>query len=101
MLFVVFSIDKSQGAAEIRNVTRPAHLEFMQSLGEKVKAGGPLFTHNGQQALGGMYVLEVENYQQAQTIAHQDPYFKANLFSQQYIQPWKWNSHRPVDVNPW
>ena len=101
MLFVVFNIDKQDGAAAIRERTRPAHLAFMKSLGEQVKAGGPLFSGDASQAFGGMYVLEAQDHAQATAIAGQDPYVQAGLFSLQYIQPWKWNTRRPDDVAVW
>ncbi|ELJ4169125.1 hypothetical protein QMR30_004027 [Salmonella enterica] len=101
MLFVVFNIDRSDGAAEIRTQTRRAHLEFMKSLGGQVKAGGPLFSQDGQSAFGGMYILEADSQEQAAKIAARDPYVQANLFTRQYIQPWKWNTRRPDDVAVW
>ena len=101
MLFVVFNIDKPEGAAEIRAAQRPAHLEFMRSLGEQVQAGGPLFSADASAAFGGMYILEAESREQAAEIASQDPYAKADLFIQQYIQPWKWNTRRPEHVPTW
>lgn len=101
MLFVVFNIDRPDGAADIRAQTRPAHLDFMKSLGEQVKAGGPLFSQDVQSAFGGMYILEADSHEQATEIARQDPYAQADLFVQQYIQPWKWNTRRPADIIAW
>lgn len=101
MLFVIFSIDKSVGAKEIRAQTRPAHLAFMKTLGERVKAGGPVFSADGESPFGGMYVLEADSHEQALTIARQDPYVQAGLYEKQYVQPWRWNTNRPETVAPW
>lgn len=101
MLFVVFNVDRPDGAAEIRARERPAHLAFMKSLGESVQAGGPLFSDDASQAFGGMYILEAQSREQAAAIASQDPYAKANLFIRQYIQPWKWNTRRPEYAPVW
>ena len=42
MLFIVYRLDRDDGAQEIRAKTRPLHLEYMKSFSGLVKAGGPI-----------------------------------------------------------
>ncbi|MFV0549386.1 MAG: YciI family protein [Limnobaculum xujianqingii] len=101
MLFVVFNIDRPEGAEAIRSTVRPAHLAFMKALGDKVQAGGPVLSTNGEKPFGGMYILQADSHQEAVNVAQSDPYVKADLFLQQYVQPWRWNTNRPEGVEVW
>jgi uncharacterized protein YciI len=98
MLCVVYNLDRETGAREIRAEKRPAHLEFMKSLGSKVKAGGPMLAPDGQTPVGGMFVLQVESYEEAVSLAKLDPYAQAGLFKSQQVTVWRWTTSRPTDL---
>jgi uncharacterized protein YciI len=98
MLCVVYNLDKDAGAREIRAATRPAHLEFMKSLGGKVKAGGPMLAPDGETPVGGMFVLQVDSYEEAVRLAALDPYARAGLFKSQNVTVWRWNTRPPTDL---
>jgi len=98
MLCVVYNLDRDACAREIRAATRPAHLEFMKALGEKVKAGGPMLAPDGETPVGGMFVLQVDSYEDAVRVARLDPYAQAGLFKSQNVTVWRWNTNRPKDL---
>jgi uncharacterized protein YciI len=98
MLWAVFRLDRRQGAQEIRASTRPAHLEYMKSLGDRVKAGGPLLGDDGETAVGGLMVVEASNRGEVEAILEHDPYEKAGLSEIVEIRAWRWTRGRPENL---
>jgi uncharacterized protein YciI len=78
-LFMMQGFDDA-GAAEIRKATRPAHLEWINSLGDKVKLGGPMLAEDGVTPVGSVIFLEAESMEEAKAIYAQDPYRDAKLW---------------------
>ncbi len=76
MLFVIHAKDKPD-SLELRQATRPAHLEFLADY--TIPVGGPLLDADGQMC-GSCLVLEVPDREAAEAFAAGDPYAKAGLF---------------------
>ncbi len=76
VLFVIHAKDKP-GALELRQATRPAHLEFLAPF--DIPVGGPLLDADGQMC-GSCLVLEVPDREAAEAFIAGDPYGKAGLF---------------------
>jgi len=93
MLFALICKDKD-GALDLRMASRPDHLEFLQGLGDKLKAAGPLTDDNGSPN-GSLVVIDVANRQEAEGIAQNDPYAIAGLFQSVEIIAWKWLIKNP------
>ena len=93
MLFAIICSDRP-GAIETRLATRPAHLEFLNSLGSALKAAGP-FLDAEEKPTGSLLILEAESHAAAQAIAAADPYAAAGLFASVEIRPWKWLIKNP------
>lgn len=89
--FVVYSLDRG-GAAALRVDVRPKHLEFMKGLGASAKLGGPLMSEDGEQRIGGMYVLEADSLETARRIAASDPFVMAGLFEISNVHEWRWQT---------
>ena len=60
MLYYIRCIDKPN-ASELRAATRPTHLEYLQSFGDKIKYAGPTFDDANQLPTGSMLIFEAEN----------------------------------------
>ncbi|GAA0786144.1 YciI family protein [Roseibium denhamense] len=93
MLYALICTDKA-GALQTRLDNRPAHLEFLNGLGDALKAGGP-FTDDEGNMTGSMLVIEASNRDEILAISQEDPYAKADLFESVEIRPWKWVVKNP------
>lgn len=87
MLFVIHCRDKKDHLA-VRQENRPAHVEYLKSLGEKLFAAGPLLDEN-EQMCGSVVIIDVADRAAAEAFAAGDPYAKADLFEQVTIDNWK------------
>lgn len=94
MLFVIHAVDKP-GSAELRQKTRPAHLDYLTQAGPQVIAAGPTLTEDGVGMTGSVLIIEAADRAGAESFAHSDPYAKAGLFQSTTIMPW-----RKVFLNP-
>jgi uncharacterized protein len=93
MLFALICTDKPN-SLDLRMSSRPAHLAFLDGLGNAMKLAGP-FTDDAGSPTGSLVVIEAENRSAAQAIAARDPYAIAGLFSVVEIKPWKWALKNP------
>ncbi|MEP3045660.1 MAG: YciI family protein [Roseibium sp.] len=93
MLFALFCTDKA-GALQTRLDNRPAHIEFLNGLGDRLKAAGPTLDDDGNMA-GSLVVIEAANREEAVAISQKDPFAIAGLFESVEIRPWKWVFKNP------
>jgi uncharacterized protein len=94
VLFFIHCIDKP-GAGALRAETRPAHLEYLRSFGDKVVVGGPTLAEDGATATGSVLIVDLPDADAAARFAADDPYARAGLFASTTIAPW-----RKVVFNP-
>lgn len=85
--FILFCRDKPD-SLDLRMKTRPAHLEYFQSYGNKLNLGGPMLDEAGNPN-GSMLIIEAEDAAEAHAIADGDPYYKAGLFDEVRVIPFK------------
>ncbi len=76
MLFVISCFDKP-GRLDLRQATRPAHLDFAAH--HQVALGGPLLDDAGT-PVGSLLVLEAPDRAAAEAFVAGDPYGMAGLF---------------------
>ncbi|MDY0241113.1 MAG: YciI family protein [Rhodospirillaceae bacterium] len=88
MLFFVHCIDKPN-RRDVRPANRPAHLEFMKKLGDKVVLGGPTLAEDGETMTGSVLILDMPDRAAVETLMDNEPYFKAGLFEAVIIRPYK------------
>lgn len=94
MIYAIICTDKSDGLP-LRQANRPDHLDYLKSLGDAVKAGGPFMSEDGERPVGSLVVVEAENESAARAIADADPYAKAGVFANVDIRPWNWIIKNP------
>ena len=94
MLFVVLTTDKAD-SAHIRSGIRPEHLEYLESFGKKLVAGGATLSDDGESVTGSFLLVDVEDRAAAEAFAAGDPFAKAGLFEKTEIRRW-----RKVIFNP-
>lgn len=86
MLFVIRTIDK-KGHLSVRQENRPAHVEYLKSIGDQLFAAGPLLD-DSEQMCGSVIILDVPDRAAAERFAAGDPYAGAGLFDQVTIDRW-------------
>lgn len=86
MRYALITTDKP-GALQIRLNNRDAHLAYIAETGV-VEMAGPMLDENDSMC-GSLIILEVEDMEAAKNWARNDPYAKADLFSDVRIQAWK------------
>lgn len=88
MLFCIYGTDKAD-SLDVRLANRTAHLTYWGEAG-CVKLGGPFTSDDGEQMLGSMLVVDVENRAAVESLVANDPYTLACLFDSVDIRAWKW-----------
>jgi len=85
----MFHCTDKAGATQVRLDNRAAHLAYLESLGDRLFAAGPLLTDDGQGMVGSLLIVECADTAAAQDFAANDPYAKAGLFDNVTIRPWR------------
>ncbi|MDD2557866.1 MAG: YciI family protein [Desulfuromonadaceae bacterium] len=86
MLYVIHCFDR-ENHLELRQKIRPAHVNYLQQFGARIKAAGPTLDANGAMN-GSVIVVECADMSTAQDFAANDPYAQADLFREVLIQAW-------------
>ena len=88
MLFLTICKDKPD-SIDLRMSNRPAHLDYLSSLGSRVKIGGALLGPDLKTPGGSMLIYEAENEEEVRKLVAGDPFAKAGLFETTTITPWR------------
>lgn len=87
MLFMVAAFDKP-GMLETRLTARPEHLDYLKSLGDRIKVGGGMLNED-EQPLGSLLIVEADDRDAVAVLLRDDPYSKAGVFERVDIRPWR------------
>lgn len=82
--FFVFREDKPDAGA-LRLKTRPAHLEYAASIGDKLIFAGPTMDEDGNMN-ASVWIIEAANMAEAEAITAADPYEQVDLFETKLIR---------------
>ena len=93
MLYALICTDKPDHL-QVRLDNRPAHLAFLEGLGDALKGAGP-FLGSDDKPAGSLVLIEAEDRATIEAIAADDPYAKAGLFQSVDIRPWAWLLKNP------
>jgi uncharacterized protein YciI len=93
MLYAFICTDRPN-SVELRMKVRPAHIDYLNELGDRLKAAGP-FTDEAGSPIGTLAIIEAKDRAAAEDIARNDPYVKAGLFATVEIRAWKWGMKNP------
>ncbi|MTI16817.1 YciI family protein [Rhodobacteraceae bacterium RKSG542] len=94
MLYALICTDKAH-SVELRQSTRPAHVDFLKGLGDRLKAAGPFMADDMTTPTGSLVIIEAANRDEALAIASEDPYAQAGLFESVEIRPYNWVFKNP------
>jgi len=87
-MFFVYCVDKP-GHASVRATNRPAHLEYLGDYADKIVAGGPTLTEDGEGMSGSVFMIDFPDRAAVEAFLADEPYAKAGLFESIIIRPWK------------
>lgn len=87
MLFMVAAFDKP-GMLETRLKVRSEHLDYLKSLGDRIKIGGGMLNEDDQ-PLGSLLIIEADDRGAVDALLQDDPYSKAGVFERVDIRPWR------------
>jgi hypothetical protein len=74
------------GSLQLRKSTRPAHLAYLETLGNAVKVAGPITSKDS--TIGSIIILEAADRGTAEALFANDPYLQAGLFQSVEIVDW-------------
>jgi uncharacterized protein YciI len=93
MLYALICTDRPR-SLDLRQKERPGHIDYLNGLGNALKAAGP-FTDEAGIPIGSLVIVEAKDRSGAEEIAKNDPYAKAGLFAAVEIRAWKWGLKNP------
>ena len=88
MLFLALCADKPD-TMPLRLATRPAHLDYLNGLGAKVRVGGAMLSEDKQTVLGSVLIFEAETEAEVRAWLAEDLYAKAGLFASVEVRPFR------------
>jgi uncharacterized protein len=88
MPYLVETYDKP-GHQSLRQRVRPVHLQYLEMNKNKLLASGAKLDDAGENASGGIYILETESRSDAEPFIAADPFTKAELFQRIEITRWR------------
>ena len=93
MIYALICTDKPDHLS-VRMDNRPAHLEFLNDLGDRLKGAGPFLGADGKPS-GSLVLIDCADIDDAKATAANDPYAIAGLFASVDIRPWNWLIKNP------
>lgn len=87
MICVVHRVDAPE-KTYLRKVHRDAHLVHLAKYRSKILLAGPYLDPETGADRGSMFLMDVDDLQEAKDFAEQDPYMIEGVFQQ--LQVWQW-----------
>lgn len=88
MPYLIYALDY-ENMDKKREEIRNAHREHLRSVGKKLLASGALLAEDGKTVIGGISLLDTDDYEKAKRFAFNDPYQKANIRKETKILKWR------------
>ena len=85
--FAIHCID-NPASGDLRAETRPAHLEHIERIGDRLLVAGPLLDEEGR-PIGSLLIIDCEDRKAAIQFAAEDPYALAGLFASVAVTAWR------------
>ncbi len=80
MLYIIYQEDRDEGAAEIREAVKPAHLAYLAKFEPVLVLGGAMLAEDGAKRTGSVLILNVRGYAEAEAFSLNEPFRRAGLF---------------------
>ena len=70
-----------------RKAAAQDHLQYVQTILERIALAGPLFSDDGQRMIGSLYVFKTDSLAEARRWLEADPYFAAGFWQSIDFRP--------------
>lgn len=74
-------------SAEARRSASRAHLRWVESMLERIALAGPLYSEEGGEMIGSLYLFRTRDLDEARRWLESDPYFQAGFWSRIEFRP--------------
>lgn len=88
MPFLIETFDKPN-LHTLRLDVRQAHLDYLDTHVNILLACGAKLSDDGKTASGGIYLVDLENREEAEHFIKADPFYQAELFAEVKIVRWR------------
>lgn len=88
MPYLIYALDY-EDMNKKRELIRDKHRDHLRSVGKKLLASGALLAEDGKTVIGGISLLDTNNYNEAKQFAFKDPYQKAGIRKETKILKWR------------
>ncbi len=88
MPYLIYALDFKNKAKQ-REKIREAHRTHLRSMGKKLLASGALLDDDGQTVIGGISLIDTDDFAEAQKFAYDDPYAKAGIRKETQVLKWR------------
>jgi uncharacterized protein YciI len=88
MTYLIYAIDFEE-QDDKREEIRIAHRDHLRSIGNKLLASGALLSEDGRTVIGGISLIDTDNFSEAESFALADPYQKAGIRKELKILKWR------------
>jgi uncharacterized protein YciI len=75
------------GATELRREHTPAHLDYIEGILDRILLAGPLKDPEADGYNASCFIYRTDERSEALELLHNDPYYKAGIFSQVHCRP--------------
>ena len=99
MIYVFVLIDKPDHI-ELRVRLRPAHLEYLKPVEDKVAFAGPLTKDDGVSMIGTLWAIDFESRDAAHAFLAHEPFNQAGLFASTSVHAFVNRSAQKVGFPP-
>lgn len=86
--YLIYAIDNENMNAK-REEIREKHRTHLRSMGKKLLASGALLSDDGKTVIGGISIIDTNDYAEAERFALDDPYQQAGIRKELKILRWR------------
>lgn len=76
-------------ASTARRENTADHLEYIETILDRILVAGPLLDDDTGGYLGSCFVYDTDDEKEAKRLLHNDPYYKAGLYARVAIRPFR------------
>ena len=87
MYFIILCFDQPH-VGELREKTRPAHLEYLKRHHDLMHLGGPMENDDGG-IIGTIFIVNVADRAAALAFTKEEPFHKAGVFESIIVRRWR------------
>jgi uncharacterized protein len=90
MPYLIYAVNHDHESIETRKKeVQEAHRDHLRGAGKKLLASGALLAEDGKTVIGGLSLLDTDDFSIAEKFALEDPYQKAGLRKELKILKWR------------